>query len=328
MFNYTFGCVQTETKYFYTQEADGILGLSGEIPGQNLNRFEPIYEAMFEQKLIEKRQFSMCLGKNGGYFQIGGHDKTGYIEARSEDKWIKLLYRNNHFKVPLRGIMMNNHDMIDTQSQSIAFIDSGTTFTYVNTKNFNAIKRHFEWFCSLDLENHCKGAMQFERMGYLCFSYSTLEFPDGPYDFFRSFPILRFKLGSNEENLNLDWYPSEYLYRENEINYCIALDVQESSEMIIGGTLMRQHNFVFDVDNQRLGIARARCSEDVNQVGDDFELIIAGQRYALDPTHAESATEECNHSTNNFTIRAPRQEHMPNPQPKSQKEKETKDSES
>ena len=32
MFEYTFGCVHTETKYFYSQEADGILGLSSERP--------------------------------------------------------------------------------------------------------------------------------------------------------------------------------------------------------------------------------------------------------------------------------------------------------
>jgi len=68
MFNYTFGCIHTETKYFYSQEADGILGLSAQRPRMNLNRFEPIYDVMKEQGIIEKRQFAMCLGKNGGYF--------------------------------------------------------------------------------------------------------------------------------------------------------------------------------------------------------------------------------------------------------------------
>ena len=68
MFEYTFGCVQTETKYFYSQDADGILGLSAERPGMNVNRFEPIYDVMKEQGIIEQRVFSMCLGKNGGYF--------------------------------------------------------------------------------------------------------------------------------------------------------------------------------------------------------------------------------------------------------------------
>ena len=55
MFEYTFGCVHTETKYFFSQEADGILGLSQERPATNDNLYEPIYEAMMEHDIIEKR---------------------------------------------------------------------------------------------------------------------------------------------------------------------------------------------------------------------------------------------------------------------------------
>ena len=145
--------------------------------------------------------------------------------------------------------MMNNHLMNGSESHTTAFIDSGTTFTYMNTKSYNAIKLHLQWFCSLDPENHCKGKMDFSRRGYLCFSYSEKEFPDGPYDYFRSFPILRFLLGDETQQATVNWYPSEYLYREKAGRYCIAIDIQNGSQMLIGGTLMRQHNFVFDVDN-------------------------------------------------------------------------------
>lgn len=102
-----------------------------------------------------------------------------------------MMNADSDFKVPYRGMMMNNHKMQGTENQRIAFIDSGTTFTYISTATYNAIKLHFDWFCSLDPENHCKGKMDFHRKGYLCFSYSEKEFPDGPYDYFRSFPILR-----------------------------------------------------------------------------------------------------------------------------------------
>jgi len=91
--------------------------------------------------------------------------------------------------------------------------------------------------------------MDFSRSGYLCFSYDEAEFPSGPYDYYRSFPILRFQIGTTSENVNLDWYPSEYLYLEKKGRYCVAIDIQPGNEMIIGGTLMRQHNFIFDVDN-------------------------------------------------------------------------------
>ena len=159
-----------------------------------------------------------------------------------------MLFRDQDFKVRLRGLRINNRRMEDTQKQNMAFIDSGTTFTYVSLKNYNQIKKYFEWFCSLDPENHCKGTMNFRRQGYLCFSYDQSEFPDGPYDYFRSFPVLSFELGPERGGYILEWYPSEYLYREKNFRYCVALDVQNNSEMTIGGTLMRQHNFVFDVD--------------------------------------------------------------------------------
>lgn len=96
----------------------------------------------------------------------------------------------------MRGIKMNNCLMANSNHQTVAFIDSGTTFTYVSQPNYDAIKNHFTWFCSLDSKNHCKGKMDFTRRGYLCFSYDTNEFPEGPYDYFRSFPILRFLIGT------------------------------------------------------------------------------------------------------------------------------------
>ena len=47
---------------------------------------------------------------------------------------------------------------------------------------------------------------------------------------------------------------------------------------------MRQHNFIFDVENQKVGIARAQCNDDINQVKSVDEMINqGGQRYGLDP---------------------------------------------
>ena len=47
---------------------------------------------------------------------------------------------------------------------------------------------------------------------------------------------------------------------------------------------MRQHNFIFDIENQKVGIARAQCSDDINQVMSVDEMITqGGQRYGLDP---------------------------------------------
>lgn len=77
-----------ETHLFYSQEADGILGLSMDISGSNSNKFTPIYKVMHERGLIDKLMFTLCLGNNGGYFQMGGYDGSNFIE--SKPSWVPM----------------------------------------------------------------------------------------------------------------------------------------------------------------------------------------------------------------------------------------------
>lgn len=39
----------------------------------------PIFEVMKKAGIIEREMFSLCLGKDGGYFQIGGYDQTSHL---------------------------------------------------------------------------------------------------------------------------------------------------------------------------------------------------------------------------------------------------------
>jgi hypothetical protein len=64
---------------------------------------------------------------------------------------------------------MNNHLISGSESFNIGFIDSGTTFTYLPSGLYNELKVHFDWFCSLDKESHCKGSRIYSPKGYICF---------------------------------------------------------------------------------------------------------------------------------------------------------------
>jgi hypothetical protein len=42
--------------------------------------------------------------------------------------------------------------------------------------------------------------------------------------------------------------------------------IQNNNEILMGGTLLRQHNLIFDLDKNRVGIAHAICNDDPNQI--------------------------------------------------------------
>ena len=185
--------------------------------------------------------FTMCLGKNGGYIQIGGHDATGRLV--DDITWIPL-HVGEDFKTNMVGMKINNHFIKDSEKFKLGFIDSGTTFTYFPKQLFSMIRLHFNVFCNSDPENNCAGVRNDNgSAGLLCFAYDEKAYPEGPKKYFMTYPILRFLVdtGPSSEPYELDWYPSEYLYRENTSQYCLAADVHSQQEIMIGGTLMRQH---------------------------------------------------------------------------------------
>jgi len=136
------------------------------------------------------------------------------------------------------------------------------------------------------------------KSNFLCYNFDQTKYPDGPLEFFKSFPILRLMLQDDQGNpFELDWYPSEYFYREHDgKKYCLGVDVQRENEILLGGTFLRQHIATFDVEHMKVGFARASCSDDPYQVMCEADMIAAGQRWALDPTHLESVDIPCDHS--------------------------------
>jgi hypothetical protein len=110
---------------------------------------------------------------------------------------------------------MNNHFLAGSNIYNVGFFDSGTTFTYFPTALFTRIKQHFEWFCKADTKNNCKGAMEDTRSNLICFKYEERDFPNGPKDYFASFPVLKFLLPDiHGDNYEYNWWPSEYMYKE------------------------------------------------------------------------------------------------------------------
>lgn len=104
------------------------------------------------------------------------------------------------------------------------------------------MESYLNCYC-LQADANCMG----RPLGNMCFDYQPQDHDLA--DYFASYPIFKFMIGHTEsEAFEFNWYPSEYLYRETENKYCIAAEkYYRANEILMGGTFMRQHNFIFDV---------------------------------------------------------------------------------
>lgn len=203
------------------------------------------------------------------------------------------------YKLKLDGISMHDHFLLGSESIRHAFVDSGTTFTYLPPDIWDSLMYHFDYFCNKtknikDKHGHklyCPGDRfltnsQGEQV--MCFNYdASLYESGGPHttrDFLMSYPILRFHAKDLDgKATTIDWYPSEYLYREPSGSmYCLAADKSKDPDQVLfGSTLMRQHQYIFDVENERIGITRANCSKDVELALTQADFVASGRTFGL-----------------------------------------------
>ena len=54
-------------------------------------KIQPIYTHLYEKGLVEKEEFTLCLGKNGGKFIIGGLDETLKVHPDLPVQWVRII---------------------------------------------------------------------------------------------------------------------------------------------------------------------------------------------------------------------------------------------
>ena len=99
-------------------------------------------------------------------------------------------------------------------------------------------------------------------LSQICFEYHD----EDVQEYMMTYPVLKVRLEDVDEHpFELQWYPSEYLIRQDN-RYCVAVDKQYSNEVMLGGTILRQHNLIFDIEKGQLGVVQATCSPDPLQI--------------------------------------------------------------
>lgn len=99
---------------------------------------KPIYYHLYDEGLIEKLEFALWFGHNGGKFLVGGYDKSLIIDQDAELQWSKME-SGDQFKIRLTKFKVGH--VVLPSSPKIAFIDSGTTFAYMSQGQLAQIDR-------------------------------------------------------------------------------------------------------------------------------------------------------------------------------------------
>jgi len=226
------GCHQNENKLFYTQKANGIMGIG---PSGLAN--SAILDNIFkDREHVTHKVFSICLSEWGGRFNVGGYDQSYHTTPVKEID----LNPSGFYSVRLSAMKVDGKTISTTWGSTM--IDSGTTYTYMRSSNYRSLKTAIESYCT---EHGCGGTKHGN-----CWKLS-----DGP----SKFPTVTVVFGSVETK----WVGKAYLFRKGGgDNYCYSFeDDGPTANTVLGATWMIHQEIIFDMERKKVGIANANCPE-------------------------------------------------------------------
>lgn len=205
--------------------------------------------------------------------------------------WVNLSHHTrDSYIFPLVDVKVGNEIMQGSEKFKEAFVDSGTTFSYIPFAMWDGLMTYIDKWCEAgkkaantaeDKAKYCPGVRYLaDNKGtkVMCFRYNDLKYPDKK-EFLLGYPIITFEaVGSDGETIHqIKWFPSEYLYLETDgLKYCLTADREGESRITFGSTLMRQNAYIFDVEKRKIGIARSRCNDDPDMILTEQDYIDYG----------------------------------------------------
>ena len=223
------GCHTSETNLFFTQSVNGILGLA-----PRSSRSHPsILESLFVDERIDKSIFSLCIAHEGGELTVGGPPDSvelAYIPMKT----------NTFYTVTLSSMSMGSSTMGTVFSPAV--VDSGTTLSYFPTEVYNRLIAAIESFAP--------SASQ--RKNSRCWRPTETQ----------PLPPITFTFGS----VSVEWSADAYLYASKSGLKCLAFaDSGRATDTILGASFMINKHVVFDLSQERIGIASSQCPINKNR---------------------------------------------------------------
>eukprot|EP00930_Biecheleria_cincta_P070422 TRINITY_DN58055_c0_g1_i1.p1 TRINITY_DN58055_c0_g1~~TRINITY_DN58055_c0_g1_i1.p1 ORF type:complete len:484 (-),score=76.98 TRINITY_DN58055_c0_g1_i1:109-1560(-) len=257
------GCHSSENNLFYTQKANGIMGLApssvlqageaGEEPAFATHGQPTILDDLFRDKEhVDSRVFSICLADAGGMLTVGGYNTPNHLNS-SSIQWARMRAAQYYFVFTK---MLEVEDVMvaaDPNEFGATIIDTGTTLTYFPGIVYDTLVSDLRAYC---VGHAGCGAVQTDER---CWKLND-ENPDAKPDGFPTL-FLHFSSYTEDEVEKVDWPASSFLNKRYDGLWCYTFHEHAESHTILGISWILNKDAIFDIANGRFGIAKAKCPE-------------------------------------------------------------------
>jgi len=204
-----------------------------------------------DEKHVDSRIFSICLGKWGGLLTVGGYSNQHHLlKDGSGIKWIPMRAERYYFVFPEVFKLENSIIALDANEFGVSIIDTGTTLTYFPEVIYNTLVTDLQTYCA----GHAGCSATPDALGEeTCW---RLNDPDaGPAEF----PTLSIKFADTD--WKVDWSPHSYLNHRPGNLWCYGFHKHSRGETIFGISWLLDKDAIFDLKHSRFGMAEANCPE-------------------------------------------------------------------
>lgn len=267
------GCHINENRLFYTQRANGIMGLAPTYPGLGSPSSAPTFlQHLFrDKKHVDSAIFSLCLGTWGGKLTVGGYDSSSHIHNKMQVQrhcnrsapcevdgttWISMHTSQYYFVFP-QGVMLDGV-LVATGAPAFGstIIDSGTTYTYFPGIIYRALSAQLRTYCSV--HDGC-GADSVDGSSGAYDSGSECWRLRQPEQGLHLFPTIELVFA---DGVRVEWPARGYLHeRGRPGTWCQTFIENNVDQTVLGISWMLHKDVIFDLSGGRLGVAQANCPE-------------------------------------------------------------------
>jgi len=249
------GCHNKENKLFYTQRANGIMGLAPSSDGINGSRPTVLQDLFKDKRHVSTEIFSMCLATWGGRLTVGGFDESFHVPGETI-QWTPMRAEHYYFAfpegislVPAAGTEGPVKEVVPQSNSQfgITIIDSGTTYSYFPGPIYRKMVQDITTYCAF--HEDCGAVADSDDC------WRVQETSAGPV----KFPILRVQFQGNAQ---VEWEPEVYLHERGERGiWCYTFMENNLYQTVLGISWMLHKDVVFDIAHSRIGFAKAYCPE-------------------------------------------------------------------